>query len=148
MSGHRLFQDDLPTTPSISRLRASGVVTAETRSVIVTFGEGGSALKRKVRVTHQKFRNGGSWSFFVCPDCGRPRAFLSCTVGRCVGAAVFAKGLGIAYRAARQSSATWRGWRGYRSCASCSTAGRRDCIRGQAADWTADGRLRFRGGGE
>jgi hypothetical protein len=72
---HRLFQDDLPTTPSISRLRASGVVTAKTRSVIVAFGEGESALAREVRATHQLFPNGGSWSFFVCPACGR-RAYV------------------------------------------------------------------------
>src|SRR5271166_494773 len=76
MSGHRLFQDDLPTSPTISRLRASGVVTAETRSVIVTFGAGVSALAREVRVTHHKFPNGGGWRFFVCPDCGRPARVL------------------------------------------------------------------------
>jgi hypothetical protein len=76
MSGHRLFQDDLPTSPTISRLRASGVVTAETRSVVVTLGEGESALSREVRVTHQIFPNGGSWSFFVCPACGRPARVL------------------------------------------------------------------------
>jgi hypothetical protein len=76
MSGHRLFQDDLPTSPTISRLRASGVVTAEKRSVIVTFGEGESALAREVRVTHQIFPSGGSWSFFVCPACGRPARVL------------------------------------------------------------------------
>jgi hypothetical protein len=75
---HRLFQDDLPTSPIISRLRASGVVTAETRSVVVTFGEGEgeSALAREVRVTHQLFPNKGSWSFFVCPACGRPARVL------------------------------------------------------------------------
>jgi hypothetical protein len=39
-------------------------------------------------------------------------------------AAVSAKGLDIAYPAARPSSAMSRGWRGSRSCASCSTAGR------------------------
>jgi hypothetical protein len=76
MSGHRLFQDDLPASPTISRLRASGVVIAETRSVVVTFGEGESALAREVRVTHQIFPNRGSWSFFVCPDCGRPARVL------------------------------------------------------------------------
>jgi hypothetical protein len=76
MPGHRLFQDDLPPSPTISRLRASGVVTAETRSVVVTFGEGESALAREVHVTHQIFPNGGSWSFFVCPACGRPARLL------------------------------------------------------------------------
>ena len=63
-------------SPTISRLRASGVVTAETRSVVVTFGEGESALAREVRVIHQIFPNGGSWSFFVCPACGRPARVL------------------------------------------------------------------------
>jgi hypothetical protein len=76
MAGHRSFQDDLPTTPSISRLRASGFVTAEKRSVVVTFGGGESALAREARVTHQLFPNGGSWSFFVCPACGRPARVL------------------------------------------------------------------------
>jgi hypothetical protein len=76
MAGHRSFQDDLPTTPSISRLRASGFVTAEKRSVVVTFGGGESALAREARVTHQLFPNGGSWSFFACPACGRPARVL------------------------------------------------------------------------
>jgi hypothetical protein len=51
-------------------------VTAETRSVVVTFGEGESALSREVGVTHQIFPNRGSWSFFVCPACGRPARVL------------------------------------------------------------------------
>jgi hypothetical protein len=68
---HSLFQDDLLTAPSISLLRASGAVTADMGSVIVTFGEGENALKREVRVTHHQFPNGGSWSFFVCPTCGQ-----------------------------------------------------------------------------
>jgi hypothetical protein len=76
MAGHRSFQDDLPTSPTISRLRASGFVTAEKRSVVVTFGGGESALAREARVTHQLFPNGGSWSFFVCPACGRPARVL------------------------------------------------------------------------
>jgi hypothetical protein len=70
MSGHRLFQDDLPSV-SISPMRASGVVTADMEWVVVAFGEGEDALKRRVGVTHHKFPSGGSWSFFVCPDCGR-----------------------------------------------------------------------------
>jgi hypothetical protein len=67
---HRLFQDDLPSV-SISPMRASGVVTPDMEWVVVAFGEGDVALRRRVRLTHHKFRNGGSWSFFVCPDCGR-----------------------------------------------------------------------------
>jgi hypothetical protein len=65
---HRLFQDDLASV-SISRLRASGVVTSETTSVDVIFGEGNDGLKREVKVVHRRFPSGGEWSFFVCPAC-------------------------------------------------------------------------------
>jgi hypothetical protein len=75
MSGHRLFQDDLPSV-TISPLRAAGVVTSGTAWVVVTFGEGDSALKRRVGVMHVSFPNGGSWSFFICPVCGRPARSL------------------------------------------------------------------------
>jgi hypothetical protein len=76
MSWHRLFQDDLPTTPSISRLRASGVVTGDAKSVVLTFGEGEDGLRREVKVLHRRFPNGGEWSFFVCPVCARPARVL------------------------------------------------------------------------
>ena len=63
----RLSLDDLPSI-SVSRLRALGIVTAATTSVRVSFnGEPG----RDVAIVHRKFPNGGSWSFFVCPSCGR-----------------------------------------------------------------------------
>ena len=68
MSGHRLFQDDLPSV-SISRLRASGVVTSDTKSVDIVFGEGDDGLRREVKVVHRRFPNGGEWSFFLCPVC-------------------------------------------------------------------------------
>jgi hypothetical protein len=68
---HRFFQDDLGSSPSISQLRASGVVTGDTKVVVIGFGEGENALKRLVGVTHRKFPNGGEWSFFVCPVCRR-----------------------------------------------------------------------------
>jgi hypothetical protein len=71
-----LFQDDLPAAPSISWMRASGLVTADVRSVVVAFGEGENALKREVGITHYDFSNGGGWSFFVCPTCGRPARVL------------------------------------------------------------------------
>jgi hypothetical protein len=143
----RLFQDDLASV-SISRLRASGVVTSDTKSVYIVFGEGDDGLRREVEVVHRHFPNGGEWSFFSCPVCSRPARVLKLHASPCVGAAVSAKGLDIAYPAARPSSATSRGWRGFISCASYSMAGRRDCIRGQAVSWTADGRLPFRGEGE
>lgn len=67
---HRLFLDALPASPSISRLRAEGVVTASTARLVIAFGEGENALKREVRVTRQMFSNGGSWTWYICPVCG------------------------------------------------------------------------------
>jgi hypothetical protein len=71
---HRLFQDDLPSV-SISPMRASGVVTSDMKSVFV-FGEGDDGLRREVKVVHRLFPNGGEWSFFLCPVCGRPARIL------------------------------------------------------------------------
>ena len=65
---HRLFQDDLASVSS-SRLRASGVVTGDTKSVDVVFGEGDDGLRREVKVVHCRFPNDGEWSFDVCPAC-------------------------------------------------------------------------------
>jgi hypothetical protein len=72
---HRLFQDDLASV-SISRLRASGIVTRDTKSVEIVFGEGHDGLRREVRVVHRRFPNGGEWSFFLCPVCDRPARIL------------------------------------------------------------------------
>jgi hypothetical protein len=68
---HRYFQDELLTSPSVSTLRALGVVDRNTKSVVVAFGEGDDALHREIRVTHRQFPNGGDWSFFTCPQCER-----------------------------------------------------------------------------
>jgi hypothetical protein len=68
---HRYFQNDLATSPSVSRLRGLGVVNRNTKSVVIAFGEGDDALHREIRVTHRRFPNGGSWSFFSCPQCER-----------------------------------------------------------------------------
>ena len=122
MSGHRLFQDDLPSV-SISRLRASGVVTSDTKSVDIAFGEGDDALRREVKLVAPPLSERRRMVAFSVPVCERRCAYpQAARQAACVGAAVFAKGLDIAYRAARRSSATSRGWRGFRSCASCSTA--------------------------
>jgi hypothetical protein len=72
---HRYFQHALPTSPSVSGLRAPGVVDRNTKSVVIAFGEGDAALRREILVLHRDFPNGGSWSFFECPQCeGRARA--------------------------------------------------------------------------
>ena len=65
----RLFVDDCPASPSISRLRAKGEVTAAMASVLVAFGEGADALRREIRVVHRTFPNGGQWAWYVCPEC-------------------------------------------------------------------------------
>jgi len=82
MVEHRCFHDDLATCENVSRLRASGVITPYTAAVVVCFGEGESVLRREVRVVHRKLRNGGSWSFFVCPQCARRARVLKLHDGR------------------------------------------------------------------
>jgi hypothetical protein len=148
MAGHRSFQDDLPTTPSISRLRASGFVTAEKRSVVVTFGGGESALAREARVTHQLFPNGGSWSFFVCPACGRPARVLKLHEKPMCRRCCLREGIG--YRVSSGSPVERDVARLARllKLRELLDGGPASCIRGQAAGWTADGRLPFRGGEE
>jgi hypothetical protein len=77
-------QDDYPSI-SISRMRALGQVTADMTRVCVTI----AGLTREVRVTHRKFPNGGSWSFFLCPSCGRRarvlRLYEKLACWRCAG---------------------------------------------------------------
>jgi hypothetical protein len=51
----------------ISPLRASGVISADSTSTTVRFGE----FEFEVGVRLLKFPNGGSWSFFLCPQCSR-----------------------------------------------------------------------------
>src|SRR5271165_6692831 len=63
----RIFRDDLPCV-LVSRLRASAAaITAETTSTVVRLG----GLETVIPVTLQKFPNGGSWSLFIAPCCGR-----------------------------------------------------------------------------
>jgi hypothetical protein len=57
-----VFQDDLPSV-SVSRLRATGAITAEMTRTIVAGVE--------VDLDLVRFANGGSWSFFLCPQCGQ-----------------------------------------------------------------------------
>jgi hypothetical protein len=61
----RIFQDDLPSV-SISRLRATGAITAETTRFVVRLGD----VEQTVGVTERRFPNGGGWSLFICPCCG------------------------------------------------------------------------------
>jgi hypothetical protein len=62
----RLTQDDCPSV-SVSRMRALGEVREDMSRVRVTIG----GVSRDVGLWHLRFPNGGGWSFFVCPSCGR-----------------------------------------------------------------------------
>jgi hypothetical protein len=66
-----LTQDDCPSI-SVSRLRALGAVAEGMGSVRVTI----SGVEREVRLSHMRFPNGGGWSFFICPSCGRQARVL------------------------------------------------------------------------
>jgi hypothetical protein len=61
-----VFQDDLPSI-SVSRLRALGVITAGMTRATIDLG----GVEVEVDLSLQEFPNGGSWSLFRCPCCGR-----------------------------------------------------------------------------
>ena len=60
------YRDDLPAV-SISRLRATGVITAETTMFCVQLGH----VEQNVSIHLRRFPSGGSWSWFGCPTCGK-----------------------------------------------------------------------------
>jgi len=61
-----VYQEDLLSI-SIPRLRASGAITEEmTRAVVAIAG-----VEVEVGLQLVRFRNGNSWSFALCPRCGR-----------------------------------------------------------------------------
>ena len=60
------YRDDLPAVRA-SRLRASDTITDETAAFLVQLGH----VERVVGVSLLKFPNGGAWSLFVCPTCGK-----------------------------------------------------------------------------
>jgi hypothetical protein len=63
---NRIFFDELVSV-SVSRLRATGVIRLEDQWARIPFDE----QAKLIGVSHTKFPNGGSWSYFVCPQCGR-----------------------------------------------------------------------------
>jgi hypothetical protein len=73
----RVFLDDLPSL-GVSRLRATGAITAEMTSVLVEIG--GASVE--VGLGLVRFPNKGSWSFFLCPQCSRKGRTLRLYVGR------------------------------------------------------------------
>jgi hypothetical protein len=62
---------DHPTI-GVSRLRASGAIKPDSTSIDLAFTQGDEVhVVRDIGVVHRVFPNGGSWSFFVAPCCGR-----------------------------------------------------------------------------
>ena len=62
----RIFFDELVSL-SASRLKAAGAIRLEDRQILIPFG----GRTKLIGVAHTVFKNGGSWSYFDCPKCGR-----------------------------------------------------------------------------
>ena len=90
---HRFFFDELVSV-GVSRLKASGAIRLEDRQAVIPLGQ----KNRLIAVAHTKFPNGGSWSYFVCPKCGRraKKLWLVDDAPRCVKCCW---SLGVRYRA-------------------------------------------------
>src|SRR5580698_5693175 len=91
---HRIFFDQLVSV-GVSRLRATGAIRLEDRQALVPFGD----RNKLIGVAHTKFPNGGSWSYLVCPKCGRraKRLWLVDDAPRC---SLCLEKLGVRYRSA------------------------------------------------
>jgi hypothetical protein len=90
----RIFVDELVSV-SVSRLKATGAIRLEDQWARIRFGE----QTKLIAVAHTKFPNGGSWSYFVCPRCGRraKKLWLVDDAPRC---RLCLEKLGVRYRAA------------------------------------------------
>ena len=62
----RIFFDQLVSV-GVSRLKAMGLIRLEDQWTHIPFGE----QTKLIGVAHTTFPNGGSWSYFRCPQCGR-----------------------------------------------------------------------------
>jgi hypothetical protein len=63
---HRRFLDEFLCV-KIPRLRAMGVVQLDAPQAIIQVGD----RRKLIGLAHVRFRNGGSWSLFRCPQCAR-----------------------------------------------------------------------------
>jgi len=90
----RIFFDELVSI-GVSRLRATGAIRLEDKHGIIAFGD----KQKLVGVAHTVFKNGGSWSYFICPKCGRraKKLWLVDDAPRC---RLCLEKLGVRYRAA------------------------------------------------
>jgi hypothetical protein len=89
----RIFFDEL-TSLTASRLRAEGAIRLQDRYGVIAFGD----KQKLIGVTHTVFKNGGSWSYFICPRCGgrRKKLWLVNDAPRCLSCCW---SLGVRYRA-------------------------------------------------
>jgi hypothetical protein len=77
---HLPRRDDLPAL-KVSTARKAGVITPLMHDVEIEIG----GHKRRVGLWHMFFRwNSGSWSYFLCPSCGRRCQTLRLYDGRFV----------------------------------------------------------------
>jgi hypothetical protein len=90
----RIFFDELRSI-GVSRLRASGAIRLEDRQVVIPFG----GHDKLIGVAHTVFKNGGSWSYFRCPKCGKraKKLWLVDDAPRC---RLCLEKLGVRYRSA------------------------------------------------
>src|SRR6516165_2440408 len=90
----RKFFDEFPSL-GVSRLRATDAIGLEDRQAGIPFG----GRMKLIGVAHTVFKNGGSWSYFRCPRCGRraKRLWLVYGAPRCLNCCW---SLGVRYRSA------------------------------------------------
>ncbi len=93
-AGSRLFFDELVSLAA-SRLKAKGEIRLEDSHGVIAFGD----KQKLVGVSHTVFRNGGAWSYFICPRCGgrKKKLWLVEDAPRCLSCCW---SLGVRYRAA------------------------------------------------
>ena len=91
---NRIFFDELVSV-SVSRLRASGAIRLDDPHGLIAFGE----KQKLVGVAHTKFRNGGWWTYLICPRCGgrKKKLWLVDDTPRCLSCCW---SLGVRYRSA------------------------------------------------
>jgi hypothetical protein len=90
----RIFFDELVSV-GVSRLRATDAIRLDDQHGIIAFGD----KQKLVGLTHTVFKNGGSWSYFLCPKCGgrARKLWLVDDAPRC---RLCLEKLGVRYRAA------------------------------------------------